>query len=266
MKTKLNLYFVVTLILGVVALPLVSAEFKEGSINLQMQTPQGDVEVKLKVSEKAVRSNVILGLGQFKMDLTFLLETKASANLYQINDAAKTYSKIDLQAGATNIQNEKVQKGTSISYSNVKIKSLGKAKILGYEVDHLSLTSDEFDAEIWVAPKIALFSTLKKLQEINKGSSSQREIFNAMEQKGYQGFPLKMWWKEKKGAKLEMYVTEIKAEKLPAALFEIPKDYQLSKGFSMSSPQGAQNIQKILENLTPEQKAALLNGAREPEK
>ena len=227
-------------------------DFKEGSIDLMMQTPQGDVDVKLKISPKAVRSELQMSLGQIKMDMTFLIKLLKNAQMFQINDAAKTYTPIDLPSG-----NSSKSANGQTSHKDIKVKKIGDGKILGYKVNHLSLKGDDFTGEVWVSPKIGLFSTLKKLQQINKNSNVQQDIFNVLESKNHKGFPLKMWWQEKGGVRMKMEVTRIKKENLPSSLFEIPKGYTKEVGGGLTSPQTVNNIKNILENMTPQQKEAL---------
>ena len=125
LNNKTGKKFSVISMLILCLLPLVTfASFEQGTIDLKMETPQGDVDVNLKISPKAVRSKILMGFGQFKMDMTFLIQVKENAKVFQINDAAKTYSEIDIKEIPTNIHNEKIKDPSNISYSKLKVKKI----------------------------------------------------------------------------------------------------------------------------------------------
>ncbi len=220
--------------------------FTEGTIKMNMKTAQGDGNIDLKISKEAVLSIVNMGLGQLRMEMEFLIKMDELSKIIQIDRGMKTYRVI-----------ETPESGAGEDPGQMEVKKLGTKKILGYDCNHISVTGKGFKSELWVSKDIDLYGTLKKIQALNKSSSNQQAIFKALEDKKLEGFPLKMWWQDNQGQKVDFSVTEIKKEKHPSSLFEIPKDFKKTENNPVMSPQNIQNLKQMFENLSPEQQEAI---------
>jgi hypothetical protein len=231
----------------------------EGVLEMKLSTGLQDGErhetlMKLFVSKAGIRHETSLPAAVTGGKMVMLFRNDTPDKMYMIFDAKKTYSVIDL--GALKETAENIQSETPVT-----VKKLGQEKILGYDTQHVQINYEGSQTELWTSKELLDFSAYHKLEQRRGGRSSGGAYLKALRESGADGFPLRSVFAGEGGSKAVMEVVKINKQALPAALFEIPKDYTLSKGGMlgavMSESQAAEAkaaMEKAMEQMTPEQR------------
>ncbi len=226
-------------------------KFSEGQIEMSINNAMGKGDLVLKVSPKAARYSVNMNAAGMKITMAFLVKYDKPNVVYQLDDANKTYSIMDLsQLGA-----KEPKKAVKTS---VKVTKLGTETLLGYKTTHVKVESNGNISEMWVTKEIGLYEMMKKIMKSSKGAKEQYNMYLAMEKKGYTGFPLKSIYGSGE-QKITTLVTKVEKKKWPAHFFEIPKGYKKTEGAGsimnqLGSGQNMEALKKMIQkNMTPEQ-------------
>ena len=218
---------------------------------------QGGGTVKLAVSKTGARSQMEMQMPQMSMKMDVLFKNATPDVLYHINDAARTYSEIDLAQ-------MRQMAGSAQKEEKLTVTKLGEEKILGYKTQHVLVTGkDSSTNELWIAKDLIDYDTFAKLQARSGGSGRLDALNKALKDAGAEGMPLKMISTSPDGVTTTIEVVKAEKQSLPALTFEIPAGYTKSAGGmmdmmgGMSGPQvddAKKKMDEALKNMTPEQR------------
>ena len=194
---------------------------------------------------------------QMAMKMVMLVRSDTPDMMYRINDAARTYSEVDLAEA-------REMAGPSQGNEKYTVKKLGEAKILGRDTQHVLVTGTNTTTELWTAKDFVDYATFSRLQTRPGVRAGAAEALNkALKDAGADGMPLKSITTGADGAKMTMEVVKAEKQTLPASTFEIPAGYTKSAGGmmdmmgGMSGPQADEakkRMDEAMKNMTPEQR------------
>jgi hypothetical protein len=247
----------------------------EGVLEMKMTAAGKDREfggggtMNVAVAKAGTRSEVNMQMGEMSMKMVMLQKNATPDVLYQINDANKSYTEIDL----AKVREMAGQRADTRKYT---VEKLGQETILGYKVQHVVVkeTTAEGDAgmttELWTAKDLLDYATFSKLQAQRGKAAGQEALVKALKDAGADGLPLKSIATTGDGTKVTMEVVKADKKSVPASTFEIPAGYTKSEGgimdmmSGMSGPQSdeakrqmndaQQKMQEAMKNMTPEQR------------
>jgi len=232
----------------VISIQLGWSNFKEGLIQYAISMPQGNGLIELKISENASFLSLQMSQMQMNIKMDFLIKTKNPNIIYQVDKKAKTYSIMDLSSlknlGAKQLKTQEF-----------KVKKLGTEKILGYKTSHVMVENESQKVEMWIMKDDHLYKTMERLMAANAQAADQLEALKALKKKGMAGLPLKTITHQS-GQKTVMEIKKLEKKKFSKNEFSL-KGYKKTEGFgSMLNQLGSggniKNIQKMMENMTPE--------------
>ena len=253
MKTFLRSALVATLLF-----PLAAAAQWEGSLDMKItgkdvtgssQALVGKAGARMQME---MRNPQLAEAGQGSVKMTILVRTAEPDVSYMINDAQKTYSRIDLKEMEKSVPaREKDAKWT--------VKRLGPDRVAGYACERALLAQEGTGAEneVCVSKEIlgpaSIFNTGRR-------NASGEALAKALKANGLEGMPIRMIVREKAKAAPMMTWELVKAEKraLPASTFQVPAGYkETSLMGSMMSPAQQTQLEDAMKNMTPEQRKVL---------
>jgi len=190
--------------------------------------------------------------GQGATRMTVLVRTAEPDVSYMINDAQKSYARIDVKEMQKSVPAAEKEKKWSV-------KRLGSDRVAGYACERalVSQEGSETDNEVCVSKEIAGSAGLL---DAGRRGSSGRGLEKALKANGLEGMPIRMVMREKGKPEASVAWELVKAEKraLPASTFEIPPGYkETSMMGTMMSPEQQKQMEDAMKNLTPEQRKML---------
>ena len=253
MKTILRSALVATLLL-----PLAAAAQWEGALDMKItgkdvtgssQALVGKAGARMQMEMKSPQAQQA---GQGAVKMTILVRTAEPDVSYMINDAQKSYSRIDLKEMEKNVPAQaKDGKWT--------VRRLGPDRVAGYACERALLSQEGTGAEneVCVSKEIlgpaSIFSTGRR-------NASGEALAKALKANGLEGMPIRMVVREKAKAEATMTWELVKAEKraLPASTFQVPAGYrETSLMGTMMSPAQQKQMEDAMKNMTPEQRKML---------
>ena len=253
MKTLLR-----TTLAALLALALAAAAQWEGALEMKITGKDANGSSKALVGKAGARMQIemtnpqLREAGQAGMKLTVLVRTAEPDVSYMINDAQKSYARIDVKEMEKRVPaSERDRKWT--------VKRLGPDRVAGYACERalVSQEGSETDNEVCVSKEIAGSAGL--LNAGRRGSSGQG-LEKALKANGLEGMPIRMVMREKGKPEAVMTWELVKAEKraLPASTFELPAGYrETSVMGTMMSPEQQKQMEDAMKNMTPEQRKML---------
>jgi hypothetical protein len=219
------------LLLTLPALPALAAEF-EGVLEMKIltdPTAKGGWTggtVRIFVGKAGMRSELVAQTGKQPFQLISLVRASEPTVTYTLDEANKTYQKLDNGSG---------DKPTGDVPS---VKRLGKEKLLGRTVEHVLLTSASRGRveELWIDTSLVPPSRFVAAFERDGGD----DWWSALRAAGLEGIPLKMAFRSTQPGSKETGVeaTSVEAKRLPASTFELPAGYHEAKGPLDAAPPG----------------------------
>ena len=191
-------------------------------------------------------------MGQGAMKMTVLVRTAEPDVSYMINDAQKSYAKIDVKEMQKSIPaSEREKKWT--------VKRLGADKVAGYPCERALVNQEgsETDNEVCVSKEIVASAGLFSA---GRRDPSSQGLEKALKSNGLEGMPIRMVMRQKGSAEAAMTWELVKAEKrsLPASTFDLPAGYkETSLMGTMVSPEQQKQMEDAMKNMTPEQRKML---------
>jgi hypothetical protein len=250
----------------------------EGVIEMKITAAEGGGALKLLISKKAARSEVSMTAEKMTMQIVSLVKFDKPDIIYLLNEKRKSYSEMELG------EMKKMAEKMTPSESAYKVQKLGKEKILGYLCEHLLLTNEDGETEIWVSKELIDYETFSKF---NQNRSAPTDLEKALKEAGALGMPMKQISSKGTPQETRMEVVKVEKKKLAASVFEIPKDYQKTEGglmdsvgdmipeeakaqmkdqFKNMSPEEKAEMKKALEQMPPEQRKMMENMLKQSEK
>jgi hypothetical protein len=230
----------------------------EGYIEMTMTMKNGSGTMKGHISAVGTRTEVEVRapqMGGLPFQLTMVMKFSNPDVLYLLNDAAKTYSEINVKETGDASKNRPEKEYT--------VKKLGKEKVAGYACEHLLLTAkDGGETEVWTTKDLVDLTAFREYMRRNRQGADMLGLMKALKAAGAEGFIARMITRDQKTGAPAVTLELVKAEKraVAAAMFEIPAGYKKQEGLlgMMPLPQEQQQtINKALEKLTPEQRKML---------
>lgn len=242
-----------TLLAALLATPA-RAEF-EGVIEMKMTAEHGSGTMRTSISKVGWRTEIDMQVDpsrpgpKMPMHTVMLGKFKNPDVLYQINDATRTYTELDLKK----LRKMGAQRGAQEQYT---VRRIGKEKLLGYPCAHVLVTSSQGQqSELWTTKAIP---TGDYMAGMGGDPASSGGLMKALKEAKADGFILKMVQKEAAGGEpaMTMEVVKVDRRSLPASTFELPPGYTREEGgmgLGMP-PEAKERMREMMKNLTPEQR------------
>ena len=227
----------------------------------------GGGTMKLWLGKEGTRSELDMQHGAMGINMVMLQRHDQPDKLYNLNQAAHTYTELDLnKAKALGGQGQ----------TQYTVQKLGQEKLLGYNTQHVLVKEKAADGaegpamELWTAKDFLDYETFTRLQFRHGRPGAQESLVKALKEADAEGMPLKSVSANPDGSKTTWEVVKAEKQSVPASSFEIPAGYTKSEGGimdlmgNMSGPQGEaarkqmeeahKKMQEALKNMTPEQR------------
>ena len=239
-------------------LPLAATAQWEGSLEMKISGTDANGTSKALVGKAGARMQIemtnaqLKQAGQGSMSMTVLTRTSEPGVSYMINDAQKSYARIDVQ---------EMQKMVPAAEREKKwaVKRLGSDRVAGYACERALVTREGDDAENEVCVSKEILGSAGLLSAGRRDAAAQG-LEKALKANGLEGMPIRMAIRQRGKTASTMTWELVKAEKraLPASTFEIPAGYrETSMMGTMMSPEQQKQIDDAMKNLTPEQRKML---------
>jgi hypothetical protein len=240
---------------ALLALPLAAAAQWEGVLDMKLTGKDTSGSAKAFVGKPGGRFEMNMTsaqaqqMGQGGIKMVVLSKTAEPGISYMINDAQKSYARIDVNEMQKNLpKSEQDKKWT--------VKRLGSDSVAGYACEKALLAQEGGTSENEVCVSKEILGGAGMFGAGRRDASSQ-SLEKAMKANGLEGMPIRMVIREK--GKPEAMVTWelVKAEKrpLPASTFEVPAGYrETSMMGTMMSPEQQKQMDDAMKNMTPEQR------------
>jgi hypothetical protein len=235
--------------------PLAAAAQWEGTLEMKISGKDVSGTSRASIGRAGARMQIEMSnaqlrqMGQAGMKMTVLVRTSEPDVSYMINDAQKSYAKVDVK---------EMQKSIPASERDRKwtVKRLGADKVAGYACERATVNQEgsETDNEVCVSKEIVASAGL-----FNAGrrDASSQGLEKALKANGLDGMPIRMIVRQKGQAEAAMMWELVKAEKgaPPASTFELPAGYkETSLMGTMVSPEQQKQMNDAMKNMTPEQR------------
>jgi hypothetical protein len=240
---------------ALLALPLAAAAQWEGALEMKITGKDVNGTSKALVGKAGARMQMemtnpqLKQAGQGSMKMTILSRAAEPDVSYIINDAQKSYARIDLKEMEAMIpKSEREKKWT--------VKRLGSDKVAGYGCERALLAQEGSDTEQEVCVSKEIFGSAGLFSAGRRDPSSQG-LEKALKANGLDGMPIRMVVREKGEAEAQMTMELVSAEKrsLPASTFQLPAGYtETSMMGTMMSPEQQKQMDDAMKNLSPEQR------------
>jgi len=237
-------------------LPLAASAQWEGTLEMKITGKDVNGSSKASIGAAGARMQIEMTNAQLQqmgqaggMKMTVLVRKAEPDVSYMINDAQRSYARIDVKEMQKSIPaSEKEKKWT--------VKRLGPDKVAGYACERALVNQEgtENDNEVCVSKEIGgaagLFSAGRR-------DSSSQGLEKALKANGLEGMPIRMVMRQKGKTEATMMWELVKAEKgsVPASTFELPAGYkETSMMGAMVSPEQQKQMNDAMKNMTPEQR------------
>lgn len=192
--------------------------------------------------------------GMGGMTMATLVKAAEPNRVYQINDATRSYSVMDLSKMKEQAAGQKTPDET------YKVEKLGKDNVNGFSCDNARVTGSTGSVmEMCLTKDVAGSGQVFGALQGGSRSGSGDNLYKALRDSGVEGFPARMIVRDK-SAKPMMTMELLKLEKrsLPASTFEVPAGYQEQTGMAGMAvnlpPEAQKQMREAMEKMTPEQR------------
>ena len=240
---------------ALLALPLAASAQWEGVLDMKLTGKDASGTAKAFVAKAGGRFEMSMSnaqlqqAGQGSMKLVVLSKTAEPGISYMINDAQKSYARIDVQEMQKNLpKSEQDKKWT--------VKRLGSDSVAGYACEKALVSQEGSTSENEVCVSKEIVGGAGMFGAGRRDSSSQ-SLEKALKANGLEGMPIRMVMREKAKPEAMMTWELVKAEKrpVPASTFEVPAGYKQTDAMGvMLSPAQKQQMDDAMKNMTPEQR------------
>lgn len=192
----------------------------EGVIDLKLSMEAGAGDLRLWIAGERAKLDMALTLNPLPTPLRMgvLLDAKEPRKATLINDAMRTWSVIDLAEASA---------GQDTAGGRYALKQVGKEKMLGYSVSHVTLTRPKELVDAWITPDLPdVYRVLRKLQQANPQFGAA-DAFRALDAAGKAGLPMRCIV-VRDGQRVTTEVKKIERRTVPASWFAVPAGYAQS--------------------------------------
>ena len=229
------------------AKPLTEGLFRkkfEGILHMRISAPEGSQNGKLYISKNGTRFEMDLAdpeTGTVVMHIVTFTPSDEPNLLYTLNEKAQTYSVIDMNEFEEELDTMFKEK----EKQDYKVEKLGTEVLHGYNCNHVRITDDHGETEMWLTKDLISASDFARLQPGRKQGAAALDI--RLKKAGLDGFPLKVLDME---SNTTMEFVEIERKKLDKSLFEVPAGYtKKESALQMMVPQISDKEMQQLENM-----------------
>lgn len=227
-----------------------------GEIHLTFDTQGSGGDLMLLVGEKGSKVNVNVKMGQGEnagmANMVMVMRNDDKQKIFQLDEAAKAYSVLDLEQLKKMIPQEEKGKASK----PYKVEKKGQEKLLGYQTTKVMLERPGEQHTLWVSKDLDIYETYRRLQDAVPGNSQQAQMMKALEQAGVEGFPVKSV-SVIQGAKTVTEVKQVKERKVTDAEVSVPQGYskkanmldmlgKMGQG-QMPSPEEMEELKRMME-------------------
>ena len=250
MKTILRFSLAVLLVL-----PLSAAAQWEGVLDMKISGKDMNGSSKALIGKAGARMQIEMTNAQLQqaegggMKMVVLTRTAEPDISYMINDAQRSYARIDVK---------EMQKSLPRSEQDKKwtVKRLGPDSVAGFACQKALVAEEGGTSENEVCISKEILGPASMFNSGRRGGGGQGlEI--ALKANGLEGMPIRMVMREKGKPEASMTWELVKAEKrpLPASTFEVPVGYkETSIMGTMMSPEQQKQMDDAMKNMSPEQR------------
>lgn len=240
---------------ALLALPLAAAAQWEGSVEMKITGKDVSGSSRALVGKAGARMQMEMtaaeaakaGAGAMKM--TVLVRTVEPDVSYILNDAQKSYARIDAKELEKSVPaTERDRKWT--------VRRLGADRVAGFACERALVTQEGSGTENEVCISKEIFASASLMNAGRRGASGEA-LAKALKANGLEGMPIRMVLREKGDPVAQMTWELVKAEKrpVPASTFEVPAGYrETSMMGTMMSPEQQKQIDDAMKGMTPEQR------------
>jgi hypothetical protein len=237
------------------SVPLAAAAQWEGVLDMKLTGKDASGAARAFVGkpggrfEMSVTSAQAQQAGQGTMKMVVLSRTAEPDVSYMINDAQKSYARIDVREMQKNLPKSEQEKKWTV-------KRLGPGSVAGYACEKALVAQEGGTSENEVCVSKEILGGAAMFGAGRRDASSQ-SLEKALKANGLEGMPIRMVMREKGKPDAMMTWELVKAEKkaLPPSTFEVPAGYtETSMMGTMLSPEQQKQMNDAMKNMTPEQR------------
>ena len=236
-------------------LPLSAAAQWEGVLDMKITGKDVNGSSKALIGKAGARMQIEMTNAQLKemqgggMKMVMLTRTAEPGISYMINDAQKSYARIDVKEMQKNLPKSETEKKWTV-------KRLGSDSVAGFACEKALVAQEGATAENEVCISKEILGPASMFSSGRRGAGGQG-LETALKANGLEGMPIRMIMREKGKAEASMMWELVKADKhaLPASTFEVPAGYkETSMMGTMVSPEQQKQMEDAMKNMTPEQR------------
>jgi hypothetical protein len=237
------------------AVPLAAAAQWEGVLDMKISGKDVSGTSKALVGKAGARMQMDMTNARLQqapggaIKMVMLTRTAEPGISYMINDAQRSYARIDVKEMQKSLPKSEQEKKWTV-------KRLGSDKVAGYACERAIVAQEGGSSENEVCISKEILGSASMFNSGQRGGAAQG-LETALKANGLQGMPIRMIMREKAKAEAVMTWELVKAEKrpLPASTFDVPAGYkETSMMGTMLSPEQQKQMDDAMKNLTPEQR------------
>ena len=217
------------------------------------------LEFKITVASMTGNNKVYSSDGDTRSEITMVSDAmpnpysaitlvlhNAPDKVYNLNEKDKTYSETD--AGKSSENND----------DDYEITVLGKENINNYNCTHVSVRykKSKHTSDMWLSKDIVGYAGYTVVKNKYLGGS---KFFNALKDKGADGFVVRLVTNSEKGGKMQMDLVKAEKRTIAESLFSLGG---YTKGASYTPGNGAVDAQAI-QKMTPEERQKYIEQMKE---
>jgi hypothetical protein len=193
----------------------------EGVIDMKMSSKQGNGTIRVAVGKAGVRTEMKMGSQGMNIAMVTLVKAGEPDKAYQIDDAAKTFSVIDLKAARA--------KAAQAPEPKYTVQKLPPEKVRGYDCAHVLLIGSRGErTELWTTKEIGDYASF--VRTLGGPSGLQPGFDRSLRDAGAEGFPVKSIHLAGKGESVTMELVSVSQKAPPASTFQVPSGYARRSG------------------------------------
>ncbi|NTV45624.1 MAG: DUF4412 domain-containing protein [Chlorobiales bacterium] len=212
----------------------------EGVIKMKMSSKQASGDMIFSLSEKGQRMDADMTIPQMKEPSKSSVITRKGEPdvVYLLMHSNKSYMKMTKQKNDAAAENDQ---------KKYTVKNLGKEKVAGYMCQHVKVTGEDMDMDMWTTKEFVDFYTFQKMQDKNSKMANSA-LYTELKKAGADGFPVKMI--QNKGEdKMTMEVVSVTKQSIPASAFDIPAGYNDMSAMMQMSPDQMKKMQEMMKKM-----------------
>lgn len=213
----------------------------EGVIKMKMTSRQASGDMNFSLSDKGQRMDADMVVPQMKgTSKSSVIMRKGEPDVvYLLMHMNKSYMKMNKQENQNEPQGKDEKKYT--------VKNLGKEKVSGYLCQHVKVTGEGMDMDLWTTKDFMDFYTFQQMQDRNSQMANSA-LYTELKKAGADGFPVKVV-QNVEGDKMTMELVSVTKKSIPASTFDIPSGYTDMSGMMQMSNDQMKKMQEMMRKM-----------------